>query len=57
MRCRLAAGMSRIQEIIAKPGGFDHTGADCMGWMKECGFRETHVQHLVRPDSVVVGIK
>ena len=35
----------------------DYTGADCMGWMKEAGFRETRVEHLVGPDSMVIGIK
>jgi hypothetical protein len=35
----------------------DYTGADCSGWMKEAGFRETRVEHLVGPDSMVVGIK
>lgn len=46
-----------LNMLIETPGGFDYTGADCMGWMKEAGFRETHVQHLVGPDSMVVGIK
>ena len=38
-------------------GGFDYTGADCRGWMAEAGFRESYVEHLVGPDSMVVGIK
>ena len=46
-----------LNMLIETPGGFDYTGADCMGWMKEVGFRETHVEHLVGPDSMVVGIK
>jgi hypothetical protein len=28
-----------------------------MGWMKEAGFRETKVEHLIGPDSMVIGIK
>ena len=36
---------------------FDFTGADCQGWMREAGFRETRVVHLVGPDSMVIGIK
>ena len=40
--------------LIETPGGFDYTGADCVGWMKEAGFSETHVEHLVGPDSMVV---
>ena len=46
-----------LNMLIETPGGFDYTGADCMGWMKEAGFRETRVEHLVGPDSMVVGIK
>jgi hypothetical protein len=43
--------------LIETPGGFDYTAADCEGWMKEAGFRETRVEHLVGPDSMVVGIR
>ena len=46
-----------LNMLIETPGGFDYTGADCMRWMKEAGFRETRVEHLVGPDSMVVGIK
>ena len=46
-----------LNMLIETPGGFDYTGADCMSWMKEAGFRETRVQHLVGPDSMVIGIK
>lgn len=46
-----------LNMLIETPGGFDYTGADCTGWMKAAGFRETRVEHLVGPDSMVVGIK
>ena len=46
-----------LNMLIETPGGFDYTGADCMGWMKEAGFKETRTEHLVGPDSMVVGIK
>jgi len=46
-----------LNMLIETPGGFDYTGADCMGWMKEAGFRHTRVEHLVGPDSMVVGTK
>lgn len=49
--------MMSLNMLIETDGGFDYTGADCMGWMKEAGFRETRVEHLVGPDSMVVGIK
>ena len=46
-----------LNMLIETPGGFDYTGADCCDWMKETGFRETYVEPLVGPDSMVVGIK
>jgi hypothetical protein len=46
-----------INMLIETPGGFDYTGADCQSWMREVGFRETRVEHLIGPDSMVVGIK
>lgn len=49
--------MMSLNMLIESPGGFDYTGADCMGWMREVGFREARVEHLVGPDSMVVGIK
>lgn len=49
--------MMSLHMMIETPGGFDYTGSDCMGWMKDAGFREARVEHLVGPDSMVVGIK
>lgn len=46
-----------LNMLIETPGGFDYTGADCMGWMKEAGFTQTRVEYLCGPDSMVIGIK
>ncbi len=46
-----------LNMLIETPRGFDYTGADCSGWMKEAGFSTTRVEPLVGPDSMVVGIK
>jgi len=46
-----------LNMLIETATGFDYTGADCSSWMKEAGFRETRLQHLVGPDSMVIGIK
>jgi hypothetical protein len=43
--------------LIETQAGSDYTGADCQSWMREAGFRETYVQPLAGPDSMVVGIK
>ncbi len=49
--------MMSLNMLIETPGGFDYTGADCCAWMKEAGFTNTRVEHLVGPDSMVIGIK
>ncbi len=49
--------MMSLNMLIETPGGFDYTGADCQGWMREAGFRETRVEHLVGPASMVIAIK
>ena len=49
--------MMSLNMLIETPGGFDYTGADCSGWMREAGFATTRVEPLVGPDSMVIGIK
>lgn len=46
-----------LNMLIETPGGFDYTGADCIGWMKAAGFRNARVEHLLGPDSMAVAIK
>lgn len=46
-----------LNMLIETPGGFDFTGADCQGWMKEAGFKDTRIVPLAGPDSMVIGIK
>jgi hypothetical protein len=46
-----------LNMLIETPGGFDYTGADCIGWMQEAGFKDCRVEHLVGPDSMVIGMK
>lgn len=46
-----------LNMLIETTGGFDYTGTDCSAWMREAGFTETRIEHLVGPDSMVVGIK
>lgn len=53
-----AAGLlMSLNMLIETPGGFDYTGKDCSQWMRDAGFKETRVEHLIGPDSMVVGIK
>ena len=46
-----------LNMLIETQEGFDYTGADCQSWMKDAGFRDTYVQPLAGPDSMVVGTK
>jgi hypothetical protein len=46
-----------LNMLIETKGGFDYTGADCQQWMRKTGFRETRVEHLAGPESMVIGIK
>ena len=46
-----------LNMLIETDKGFDYTGADCRSWMTDAGFREIRVEHLVGPDSMVIGVK
>lgn len=46
-----------LNMLIETEGGFDYSGRDCSQWMREAGFRQTRVEHLAGPDSMVVGVK
>jgi hypothetical protein len=49
--------LDSLNMLIVTVGGFDYTGADCMGWMREAGFRDTRVEPLADVLSMVVGLK
>jgi hypothetical protein len=46
-----------LNMLIETKGGFDYTSADCRSWMQDAGFSQVRVEHLVGPDSMVIGIK
>ena len=52
---RMSTISARGKDVIVIGGG--DTGADCIGWMREAGFRDAKVQPLVGPDSMVIGTK
>jgi hypothetical protein len=56
-RVNADALLSSLQMLLASPGGFDFTGADCIGWMREAGFRDLRMEPLTTDQSMVVGIK
>lgn len=57
-RSRNAFGLlMSLNMLIETPGGFDYTGADGLRWLAETGFVRCRVEHLVGPDSMIVGFK
>jgi hypothetical protein len=46
-----------LNMLIETPAGFDYTAADCQAWMRQAGFRDTYLEHLAGPDSMIVAIK
>ncbi|HZZ47946.1 MAG TPA: methyltransferase [Pseudonocardia sp.] len=56
-RTNAAGLLMSLNMLVLTHDGFDYTGADCKGWMTEAGFRDSYVQHLVGPESMVVGFK
>ncbi len=56
-RQNLLGLLMSLNMLIETPAGFDFTGGDCCGWMRDAGFRETRVEHLRGADWMVVGIK
>jgi SAM-dependent methyltransferase len=56
-RENVAGLLMSISMLIETDGGFDFTGADCRQWMKDAGFRETRVERLAGPHSMVIAIK
>ncbi|MFO1124897.1 MAG: methyltransferase [Methylocystis sp.] len=46
-----------LNMLIETEGGFDFTGADCRGWMKDAGFSNSRVEPLSGPNSMAIGVK
>ncbi|PSL00540.1 methyltransferase family protein [Murinocardiopsis flavida] len=49
--------LSSLHMLLETPGGFDYTGADCLGWLDEAGFGSLRVESLAGPDSMAIGVK
>jgi hypothetical protein len=56
-RVNAAALLASLNMLIMTAGGFDFTGADCVAWMRETGFRDTRLAPLAGEYSMVIGIK
>lgn len=56
-RTHLPGLLMSLNMLIETLGGFDYTGADCMGWLRDAGFAECRVVPLVGPHSAVIATK
>jgi O-methyltransferase domain/Dimerisation domain len=55
---RDAAGLlSSLNMLIMTEGGFEFTATDCIGWMREIGFRGIRVEPLTSDQSMIIGMK
>jgi hypothetical protein len=53
-----AAGLlASLNMLLWTAGGFDFSGADCVQWMRDAGFRNLRVEPLAAEQSMVVGEK
>ena len=46
-----------LNMLIETRGGFDFTGADCVGWMREAGFSQFSTVPLTGTHSAVIGTR
>lgn len=46
-----------VAMLLVTHDGFDYTGADCRSWIARAGFRDSYIEPLIGPESMVVGIK
>src|SRR5207302_6496043 len=56
-RINAPALLASLNMLIMTAGGFDFTGADCLGWMCDVGFHGTRTEQLTSEISMVLGIK
>lgn len=56
-RSNAAGLLASLHMLIMTEGGFDFTAADCIGWMREAGFRDSGVHLLQDGQSMIAGLK
>jgi len=53
-----AVGMlASLNMLLWTTGGFDFSGADCVDWMRDAGFREIRIEPLTAEESMLIGRK
>jgi O-methyltransferase domain len=56
-RTGTAGLLTSLNMLIMTAGGFDFTAADCIGWMREVGFRDMQIEPLVAGHSMIIAKK
>jgi len=56
-RLNAPALLASLNMLIMTAGGFDFTGADCIGWLRDEGFHDVHVEPLTNEISMIIGYK
>lgn len=56
-RLNAPALLASLNMLIMTAGGFDFTGADCMGWLHEAGFHDVRMEPLTNEISMIIGHK
>jgi hypothetical protein len=46
-----------LNMLIETASGFDYTGADCAGWMREAGFADVRIERLEGPYSMAIATR
>jgi O-methyltransferase/methyltransferase family protein len=49
--------LASLNMLVISAGGFDYSGADCVGWMRSAGFCNMRIEALTMGNSMVVGVK
>jgi hypothetical protein len=49
--------LASLNMLVISEGGFDFSGADCIGWMRNVGFRDMRIEPLVMGNSMIIGMK
>ncbi|MGB6936366.1 MAG: methyltransferase, partial [Xanthobacteraceae bacterium] len=49
--------LASLNMLIETAGGCEYTAAQCIGWMRDCGFAEMRVEPLDGRESAVIGLK
>jgi SAM-dependent methyltransferase len=56
-RSHSVALLQTLNMGIETAGGANFTGAECCAWLRETGFRDSHVQHLTGEEWMVVATR